>query len=360
MHTTLHRLQRRARMVAVSIAASSMVLGNVASVSAATLSSTSLELSDPRPDETAVDYTYSAAGLTTGTNIQCVVLQLNDAADGAGAIPSNITTTTSTFNTGTMLSGTWNVDNTTNGTLQATSAVGVAPSASGNVVWGNITNGDTEATTYYGIFTTYTDGACTGGNEVDTAIVAFVYKAGELVELTIAPTLTFVCAAVAAAQTVNGATTTHASGASGIDFGQDVTASANGISAHDLTATTNAAGGYTVYVRHTGQLTNGAGDTIDNHTGTNAAPTAFPAAGTEAWGYTTDDAVLEAVAVDRFTSAGGDKWAGFTTSNEEVMYNAAAVPSSETQRVGHQVGIDATTEAGTYQSTIVYTVVATF
>lgn len=344
----------------MAVAASGMVIGNVASVSAATLSSTSLELSDPRPDETAVDYTYTASGLTTGTNIQCVVLQLNDAADGSGAIPSGIDTTSSTFSIGTMLTGTWNVDNATNGTLKATSAVAVAPNAAGNVVWSAVDNGDTEATTYYGIFTSYTDGACTPGNEVDNATVAFVYKAGELVELTIAPTLTFVCNAVATGQTVNGATTTHPSTASGIDYGQDVTASANGISAHDLTATTNAAGGYTVYVRHTGQLTNGNGDTIDNHTGTNAAPTAFPAAGTEAWAYTTEDATLSATpTVDRFTNV-ANVWAGFTTSNEEVIASTAAVPSSETIRVGHQAGVSATTEAGTYQTTIVYTVVSTF
>ena len=116
-----------------------------------------------------------------------------------------------------------------------------------------------------------------------------------------------------------------------------------------------------VYVRHTGLLTNGASDTITNWTGTNAAPTTFTAAGTEAWGYTTEDATLGGGTVDRFTSAGGDKWSGFSdTVNEPVIDNAGATSGTETTRVGHQVAVASTTEAGTYQTTIIYTVASVY
>ncbi|MDX1765879.1 MAG: hypothetical protein R3313_02910, partial [Candidatus Saccharimonadales bacterium] len=198
----------------------------------------------------------------------------------------------------------------------------------------------------------------TGGNEVDTVTMAYIYKAGELVELTINPTLTFVCNAVGSGQDVQpnkdtgGVQTTVASTASGIDHDNNVTAAANGISAHDLEVNTNASGGYDVFIRHTQQLTNANSDTIANHTGTNAAPTTFPGAGNEAWGYTTDDADL--------AQFGAAEYAGFTTSNEQVLTNSGATGTAETTRVGHQVGVANTTPAGTYLTTIVYTIVATY
>lgn len=343
---------RRARTVALVLTTVAMIAGNLVSAYAASLTSASLELSDPRTGETA-DYTVTASGFTTGTSIQCIEVALNDQADGGGSVPSAIDTQSSTLDSSSLITaGSWAVDNTTNGTLAITNGSGENPNASGNIVWGAVVNGDTEATTYYAIMTTYTDSSCTGGNEVDSVTVAFVYRDGELVTLTIEPTLTFACNGVAASQTVNGATTSVLSDASGIDFGNTVTSSTNGVSAHDLQVTTNATGGYNVYIRHSGDLENAATDTITAHTGTNATPSAFPAAGTEAWGYTTEDGDL--------SQFGANEWAGFTTNNETVMTNASATAGSETTRVGQQVGIAATTESGTYQTTIVYTIVATY
>lgn len=357
MHIALHLAKKRVRALAFGLAATGMVLANVASVAAADLTSASLELSDPRSSQTS-NYTFSASSFTTGTAIECVQLELNTAADGSGSVPAGVTTTSSTLSSSTVITaGSWTVDNSSNGTLGATYATGETPNASGNIVWGGVTNGNTEETTYYGIFTSYSDDTCS--TAVDSVTIAYVYKDGELVQLTVEPTLTFVCANVGAGQSVNGATTTHASTGTGIDYLNDVTSGANGISAHDLQVTTNATAGYVVYIRHTGQLTNESSDTIDNHTGTNVAPTSFSAAGTESWGYTTEDSSLDGGTADRFTNPAGG-WAGFTTGNEEVASNTGPTTGTETTRVGHQVGIASTTEAGTYQSTIIYTVVATF
>ncbi|MCA9332673.1 hypothetical protein KDA00_02255 [Candidatus Saccharibacteria bacterium] len=326
-------------------------------VSAATLSSPSLLLGDPRPS-TSSSYTFSGSGFTTATTIRCIDVILNTQADGGGSAPTGITTTSSTLSSSSLITaGSWSVDNGSNGRLRITIAGGETPAASGNVVWGNITNGSTVATTYFALFTSYTDASCTGGNEVDQATAAFIYKDGELIQLTIDPTLTFTCSGVAASQSVNGATTNVTSTASGVNYQNNVTSSTNGISAHDLNVSTNATNGYTVYIRHTGQLTNGS-DTIANHTGTNAAPTSFPAAGTEAWGYTTEDSTLDPTA-DRFTNP-GNLWAGFTTSNEIVINNTGATSGTETTRVGHQVGVSTTTPAGTYQTTVIYTVASTY
>ena len=351
MNNVLTHSFKRALQIVAAAATLMMVTGNLAIVSAASLTSASVELSDPRTGEVST-YTVSASSFTTATTIRCIEVVLNSAADGSGSIPSNITTTSSTLNSATAItSGSWTVDNSTNGTLAATFATGETPLTSGNIVWGGVTNGDTDQT-YYALMTTYTDVSCTGGNEVDNVTMAFAYKDGTLVSLTIEPTLTFVCNGVASSQTVNGATTTVLSTATGVDHDTNVTTSQNGISAHDLAVTTNASSGYNVYLRHTGQLANVSSDLIANHAGTNASPTSFPAAGAEAWGYTTEDADLV-----QFTA---NTWAGFTTNNEVVMTNVNATAGSETVRVGHQVGIASDTPAGTYTTTMIYTVVATY
>lgn len=353
------RLSKRVRSLVIGAAASAMVVGNVASVAA--LSDSSLSLSDPRPSQTGVTYTFDSSGFDTGTSLQCITLQLNDAANMGGSVPSAIDTTGAALDaSGTLVTETnWTGAYGTNGLLQLTYGAGEVPAGSGSLVFTGIDNGDTDGTTYYAQLNTYSNIDCSTGL-TDSATVAYVYKAGEPVSLTIDPTLTFTCVGVASSSAVNGGTTTAASTASGIDFGNNVTSSTNGISAHDLQVTTNASGGYVVYIRHTGQLTNGSSDTIDNHSGTNLTPSAFPAAGTEAWGYTTEDATLSAVGdgANRFTATG--EYAGFTTSNEEVVVNTAAAPGTETTRVGHQVGVASTTEAGTYNTTIVYSIVATF
>lgn len=322
---------------------------------AATVTNGSLLLSDPRPSQTST-YTFSGQGFSTGTTIRCAELVFNTQADGGGSVPTGMTTT-STFNSTTLLTfGSWTVANPASGTVRITNATGQAPAASGNIVWGGIVNSSVEGT-YYGIFTTYSDVGCT--TAVDNTVVAYVVVDGELVQLTIDPTLTFAVNTVGSGLAVNGVNTTVASTAGSINFGNSVTAAANGISAHDLAVGTNAPNGYTVYIRHIGDLTNGASDTITTHTGTNASPTVFPAAGTEAWGYTTEDSSLGIVSPDRFTN-GGPFWAGFTTSNAPVMDNPAAPSSTETVRVGHQVGVATTTEAGTYQTTIIYTAASVY
>lgn len=324
---------------------------------AAQLTGASITLGNPNTNVQS-SYTATASSFTTATTIRCIDLELNTSSDGTGSVPAGVTTTSSTLNSSSLITtGNWSVDNGTNGTLRITNASGETPASSGNVVWGNVTNGSSESTTYYGLLSTFSDVGCS--SPVDTVTMAYVYKDGEPVSLDIGATLTFACNAVGTTQPVNSASTNTASTSTGIDFGSLTTAS-NGISAHDLEVSTNAAGGYSVYIRHTSDLQTASASTISVHGGNNASPTAFSAPGTEAWGYTTEDSSLSGGSPDRFTSAGGDKWAGFNTVNEEVVYNNVAAPSTETTRVGHQVGIAADTPAGSYQTTIVYTIVATY
>lgn len=333
----------------------SAILFTTGGVSA--LSSSSLQLSDGRPSQTST-YTFATSGLTTATTIRCIELDIGTAVDGTGDAGLDLSGVT--LDSHTMVVGGWS-DASVDGAsdqLRATLAGGETPVASGNIVWGNIDNGSSADTTYFGVFTTYTDASCTGGNEVDTATVTLIYKDGALVSLTIDPSLTFTIAGVPSLTSVNGINTTVTSTATAVDFQNNVTSLVNGVSAHDLTVGTNGTSGYTLYIKHTGLLTNGSSDTIDNWTGTNASPTAFPVPGTEAWGYTTEDSSLAGGTADRFTN-GGPFWAGFSTTNELVA-DANGPTASTTHSVGHQVGVSAGTEAGTYQTTIVYTVASSY
>ena len=327
------------------------------SAHAANLENASITLGDPRSSETST-YTLTADNYTTGTLIRCIEVNLNDAFDGSGLVPTGINTTLSSLDSSTLITaGSWTVDNTANGFLRITNAAGELPNASGTVVWGGVVNGTTEGTQYYGVVSTYTDTNCTAG-PIDDKSLPFIFKDGEVVELVIDPTLTFTCSPVATGGDLQpnkdpgGDSTTVDSTALGIDFGETITTSVNGLSAHDLEVATNASIGYTIYIKHSQQLTNATSDTIANHTGTNAAPTTFPAPGNEAWGYTSDDSDL--------AQFGSQDYAGFTTTNEAVAFNSGATSGVETTRVGHQVGIAASTGPGTYQTTIIYTVVGSY
>ncbi len=319
----------------------------------AVLTTTSITLGDPRTGLSST-YTAAASGVGAGT-IGCVDLDLGSAADGSGAI-AGINTGSSTLDSFSLTGGGgWVVDNSQSGslTLRATNPTPAA-GTNGSVTWGAVTNGSTENVTYYGVLTTYTDNTC--ATPVDTATMTFVYKNGELVTLTIDPSLTFSCAGVALGQDVfpsRGASsinTTVLSNASGIDHASTVNSTTNGISAHDLTTTTNASGGFNVYIRHTGLLTNGASDTIATG-GLSDQP--FTAPGVEGWAWTTDD---NAIGTHNDTDIGN--WTSFLSSNALVATEGGV--ATTTDRVGHQVGVAGTTPAGTYTTTIIYTAVAIY
>jgi hypothetical protein len=321
------------------------------------LTSSSLTLSDSRPSATGVNYSFASSGFDTGTTVRCIQLDIGTAVDGSG--DAGLTVGSATLASNTITGSGWTVGNV-EGTdqLRATDSTGATPSASGSIAWGGIINGSTADTTYFGLFQTFTDTDCSTGGPVDSVVVTLIFKAGALVSLTIDPTLTFSILAVGSGQAVNGATTTVTSTASSINFLNSVTPLAKGVSAHNLEVGTNAPGGYTVYIRHSSPLQSGA-NTIDNHAGTNAAPSLFPAAGTEAWGYTSADSTLTGGTADRFTNP-GNFWAGFTTTNQPVMHNPSAPSGTETSLVGHQVGVSSATEAGTYQTTIIYTAASVY
>jgi hypothetical protein len=329
-------------------------------IHAANLSSASLSLSDPRPNTLSANYTFTASSVTTGApgTIKCIKMLYSDTATGS-TVPAGMSTngggvTLDTTNSNYMPTpASWTLNKPANGTLTLTNATGEIPAsaATRKVVINGITNANTADTHYWLKFSTYNNTDC-ATSPVDNTAVQFILTNGSTLTLTVDNTLSFTVNAVSAGAACDGTTTTAASTATTIPFGT-VTAASNAIVCQDLTAATNATNGYTIYARYTGQPANSLAQTIANHTGTNVTPTAFSAAGTEAYGYTTNDATLGTGTANRFTSP-AQAWAAMATTNAEVAYEATGVTST-TYRVGHQVGVSLTTKPGTYATTIIYT-----
>lgn len=344
--------------IGVVVSVFALILAIFLSVAAhAALSSTSLGLGESRPSGggvgTNVQYTLTSNGFNTGQTIGCIEVDLGTAADAVTNVPG-ASTASSTFVSQTITAtGTWAVSNTSSSEqkLRMTNATPVAPqSGSQTAVWGGITNGTTADTPYYAKITTYTTNACS--TPVDTTTVQFVYTNGTAVTASVDPSLSFAVAGTSSGTTCNGASSNVTTTATTVPFGT-VTTSTNKVGVQNLTVSTNAANGYTVAARYTGVLASGSND-IDNHGGTNAAPTAFSAAGAdEAYGYTTNDSTLGTGTANRFTST-PNVWAAFATSNAEVAYNNAPA-SSQVTCVGQQVGIDGATPAGSFSTTVIYT-----
>lgn len=318
---------------------------------ASTLTVASLSLGDSRPAASNVSYVFTASNVSL-TTLRCIKEVYSDTSSGTAA-PAGLSTSSATLDTTNSnfipTPSAWTLAQPANGTLQLTNATGETPAsaAARKLVYSGITNGTTADTKYFLRLYTYSDTACT--SPVDSVTVAFIYTNGSTLTLTVDPTLSFTVNAVAAGQLCNGATSTQPSTATTIPFGT-VTAAANSIVCQDLQISTNATNGYTVYARYTSKPQSNA-NTIADTTGTNAAPTAFPAPGTEAYGYTTNDTALGTGTTNRFSS---NLWAAMTTTNNEVAYDATGV-NSTVYRIGHQVGISAVTRPGTYVTTIIYT-----
>lgn len=349
-------------IVVIAIFAFTLIQAHVAL--AATLTTASVTLSDPRPNAASVSYDFQASNVTTSA-IRCISVEFDTSADGSGGKPTGMDITNAALSGSSDYVPTpasWSVsNNNTTGISSITFASGETPaSASGrNVILTTITNGSTPDNDYYLIFRTFNNTDC-ATSPVDSSTVGFIFTDGQAVSMSVEGALAFTIAGVTGngSLAVNGATITNglATTATTIPFGT-VTASANKVAAQDLSVSTNSTNGYTVYTRYTAQPTSGS-NTINNHTGSNGTPTAFSAAGTEAFGYTTEDSTLSGSA-DRFTSSGGNKWAAFTTSNAELVFNAGAV-NAQTTRVGFQTGISATTEPGSYVSSVIYTAVPVY
>ncbi len=332
---------------------------------AGTLNHVSIALSDPRPTAaaTSVTYTLTASGVDGATAVKCVKVVWSTTATGtqaptgfsgaSGSVTAASSTLINSSATGWSLAKSDGTSSTgQNNIYQYTNSTGVTPSTTSGATFiiSSITNPTTAGSTFYYSIQTFGNTDCVT-SPIDNALPSFITTDGSTLSLTVDPTLTFSVNAISSGQSCNGITTTSGSTATSIPFG-NVTPAANAMVCQDLQAASNASNGYTIYIRYTGQPSNGT-DLIADHSGSNASPVAFSAAGTEAYGYTTDDASLGTGTADRFTNP-AQEWAAATTTNAEIGYEAAAVTNTH-YKVGHQVGISTVTHPGTYTTTVIYT-----
>jgi hypothetical protein len=326
---------------------------------AATLTGASVAVSDPRPSS-AANYTFTGSSVTTGApgTIKCIKMLFSDTAAGT-TVPTGMTTTGGGVVFDTAVSNymptpaAWTFTHAVNGTLTLTNAGGEIPasSAARKVAINGITNPSAADTKYWLKINTYNNTDC-ASSPVDNGVVLFILTNASTLSLSVDDTLSFSVNAVGSGQGCDGTTTTAASTATTIPFGT-VSAASNAVVCQDLTAATNATNGYTIYARYTSKPTNALAQTITDHTGTNTAPSAFSGTGTEAYGYTTNDATLGTGTANRFISP-TQQWAAMTNANSELAYEPSGVTTT-TYRVGHQVGVSLTTRPGTYTTTIIYT-----
>jgi len=347
------RRRKIASIVAILFLTFFPFLYNLQYAHAAGLSVASNQVTDSRPSASAVNYItkWTFPGTTA---IGCMQIKYTTTASGATK-PTGMTTTSATkasVTGGGLTDISWTLSAVTDGTLKYTHATTQATTATAiTITTANITN-PSSAGVIYAQVKTYTSNDCATGL-TDSAVIAFSIISGQALSVTVDPSLSFSIANLASGVTIgNGATTTvdiSAATASTIPLG-NVNSTTNPIVGQSLTVTTNATNGYTVYASYSGTLSDGASHTIADHTGTNGAPSAFPAAGTSAFGYQSGSSTLSGSGT-RFST---NKWAKFEAWGYEVA-RATTKVSSDATNIGYQVGVSGTQEAGLYTTTIILT-----
>ncbi len=174
---------------------------------------------------------------------------------------------------------------------------------------------------------------------------------------TVNPTLSLEIIGKNAGVGIGGATTTVATTANGVTFGNIQSGSIN-IAAQEVRVSTNATGGYTVSVKQDGDLRKGNGVAIPPVTATNPAPAPWPTGFIDGrFGYHTTDASLCTGNASRFAPA--DTYARLEIQDYEVACSTGPA-ASETTGMVYKVEIGPTQPPGHYQNQIIYIATAQY
>jgi hypothetical protein len=129
--------------------------------------------------------------------------------------------------------------------------------------------------------------------------------------------------------------------------------------AHRLSVTTNATGGYRVFLRASQSLQSAAGETIPDIAAINVTPGSWPALcpdGQSCFGYHAGD---DSLSGDPGRFALDDTYAALPVGVvDEIMYNA--LPHSDTQDIVYRVQINLLQPAGAYTTNVEYIAVPSF
>lgn len=333
---------------------------SVSHAEAALLSSSSLAMSDSRASGTSVTYTNTFTFPGT-TSIKCIVIILANTAanitltaNPATTIPTSLVTTSAAKGSvtgGGLTDGNWSLWNSTNGIIQYEYSTGSSSTATSvTITTTGITN--TSSGTFYAQVATYsTLSTHTCSGLVDNSnVMAVNTTTGVATSVSVDPTVSFSVANYGSAVNGSGDTSPVTTSSSTIPFGT-VAAGATAWGSQTLTTSTNAAGGYTLYVRYTGALTNLAANTIRNQSGTPGSPAAFDGSSSQSsFGFTTDSSTV---------AMGSNQWAGLTTSNQSI-HTRTTPQNADAVHAEYKVQISNTQQPGTYSSTVIYTVAPTY
>lgn len=309
-------------------------------------------LSDPQPTATS-SYTLHTTGTPT-TLTKCIRITFDSNAQGSGGKPSGMDVSGASLNASTTYvptpaSWTKTVD-AANGVVTFTKTSGETPSASvSDLVIDGIVNPSTAGTSYY-VFNSYNDSACSAA-VIMSAVYAFSTTNPTVVSVGVDPSFTFSVAGRATACNSQAPSSFTTATSTAVAMGR-VTSGTTAGGAQDLTGSSNASGGFTVYLRSTtaGNAMRGTGSaSIADVIGTHAAPGAAPTAGAEGFGYTLSDASV---------GFGANSFAKVTTINEVAL--AATSVGSKSGCVGYQAAVSGSTPAGNYSTTVIYTAVPAF
>jgi hypothetical protein len=177
---TLTQLMRPSLLAVCLLLAFSTLLpllnqGRASAAGQITARKLTLSTSSPAASAATTTYTFNFT-LPSATVVKGFEVVVCTTASGACTTPSGFANSSSTLasqptNLGDA-SG-WTVSTATAGKLRISKSGNVAaPTGSQTVVFGNVQNPTTANQTLFGRITTYTDAAWTGGNEIDSGIVA--------------------------------------------------------------------------------------------------------------------------------------------------------------------------------------------
>ncbi len=331
---------------------------------AGSLSTASIQLSDPRPAQSGTTYTLNFT-VGSSTLLKSFRAQMCTTQSGGCTTPAGFSAASATLAnqpTGFGDSSGWSSDPVT-GSLQMVKAGNTAtPSGNQEISFSSVTNPANEAT-YFMRLTTYSDANYT--DSVDSGVVALVIVPGITVSATVDPTLNFAVTGLPVSTIYKGALSTAdrcINSATSITFGsplQPLAPNTDYDCGQSLTTSTNGIGGYqvTVHTVDPGSTMKNGPSSIPDWMGTNASPAATPAGSNELFAYTTNDSSLSGTA-NRFSNS-DNLFAGLSNTPAEVAYNTSTI-ANDTVNVAYRLRFTFLSAAGTYTGKVVYTCTATF
>ncbi len=347
--------------IALLSAAASFMMVSIPTL-AASLGAMSVAQSTMLPATTA-SYTLNFT-TTTGSTLKEIDFQFATTSGGSTK-PTNLDLTGATLGTLVGLSGSWSLDTTgaTAGLLKITYSTGVSIAAStaiqvplNNIVNGHIGDCTSSSTAYsdtcYIGITTYSD---LGITSVDNGNVPFNFTQD--------PSMTFTIGGVSSGTSTNGVSTTATTTYNTIPFGHIIINDVN-YAAQQLTVTTNAPNGYSVYMKVSTQLTGIYTGTLVSPFSGNSATWASPQSWRVPTGTTngTDTMWFGANTSDTRVSGWSSASAKFgpaNSTNNVVMYSSSA-DTGTSAYVTYAIEGNIYQDPDTYSGNIEYTIVPNY